>query len=286
MDPSNIDSIKKTDEIGIFCHHHRENYRIVLFYTGAFVIELFWGLIWGLLKSYLQEKLHTSMSFVLGVFMCIPLGGIFFSPLFGFMASVQQSSKSHKKAGTLMMSLSAISPIVFLILFSTVFLYASNNLEEDNNWRIYVGAIGFFILLVAALNSYTSTFFAISVLFSNNSALARLALLLWSAFGQLASIVIVYFFPNLLVNLYQALTSFLIVCLLVVTFTTLCLISAYSDWFSSKESQGQTTYYYCDKRSLQEVWSEARVCHVSVEKGFMGMWLFFVDNVVFHPACH
>jgi hypothetical protein len=281
MDTSSSDSIKKTDEVGACYHHHRENCRIFLFYSGAFVIELFWGLAWGLLRSYLQEKLHSSMSFVYGVFMCFPLGGIFFSLLFGFIASVQQSSKSQKKTGILTMSLSAIGLIVFLVLFSTVFLYGSSNLKEDMNWGIYLGAIGFFILLVAALNSYTSTFFAISVLFSNNSALARLALLLWSAFGQLVSITIVYFFPDLLDDLYQAFTSFLIVCLLVATFTTLCLTSVYSDWLSPKASEDRITYFYNDDRSLLDVLSEVNFCHSLHAKCIMSVWLFFLSAMLY-----
>ena len=79
--------------------------------------------------------------------MRILLGGAF-TFLFGFMPSAQQRSKPYKKEEILMITLSTVGLMVCLFLFSTVFLCRSNDLEEDNNWKIHEGTVEFLILLI------------------------------------------------------------------------------------------------------------------------------------------
>jgi hypothetical protein len=69
----------------------RENVRAILFYAGAFGIELFWGLIWQMIEPLTWDDLYPISDLMTTLLIMAPLGSFLFSIVFGILTLYQQA---------------------------------------------------------------------------------------------------------------------------------------------------------------------------------------------------
>ena len=173
----------------------RKNCSAFFFYSGAFTIELFWGMIWSLIQNFVIHKLHESDGLLDVLFIIAAFGNLLFSLVFGTLASFQERSWLRGKAGVLLMGIFCVGLIISWWLFWTVGIYISAK-QDGVGALIYGLCILFFLLIVVTLNGYSAIFFAISNDFGNQ-IVSKPALPIWSALGQIGSIGVLYFSPIL-----------------------------------------------------------------------------------------
>ena len=212
----------------------KENGRAILFYAGAFGIDLFWGLIWRTIEPFVLDKLYGTSDLVTVLWVIAPLGSVLFSIVFGILASFQQTSEFRGRWGITMIMGSSVGLAVFSLLFSSIPTYATIS-QDTNNTCAHALAIIFFSLMVMALNGFTTTFFSISIYFSNE-VVSRPALPIWSALGQMASTCLVQFIPSSSDGPPKTFIVFAIASCFLLMFAIVSLIAAY-DFFPSFEPQ-------------------------------------------------
>ena len=204
----------------------KENGRAILFYAGAFGIDLFWGLIWQTIEPFVLDRLYGTPDIMTILWMIAPLGSVLFSIVFGISASFQQASKFRRKSGIGMIIGFAICLIIFSLSFSYISAYSSTSQETNNTWA-YVLIIIFFSLMIIALSGYTAAFFSISIYFSNE-LVSRPALPIWGALGQMASTCLVHFIPSSSYGPSKTLILFAIANGFLLVFSILSLVAAYN----------------------------------------------------------
>jgi hypothetical protein len=186
------------------------------FYSGAFIIDLHWGLFWYFLPSYLGSKQYFSSTSLTWLLLFVPLCCIPFGFLFGALTSIQQSSHSRQST-TVLLVIFGIGLGVSSLGFSIIPTFFQTS---GNNNLVYGLVMGCFFLIAISISGYTASFFSLSLYFSNQ-IVSISALPFWAALGQLASIGIVYISSNLSNSPFQLLTIFAIDCLLILIFTAI-----------------------------------------------------------------
>jgi hypothetical protein len=256
----------------------RENCRAFFFYSGAFIIDLFWGLIWSLLENFMIHQLHESAGLLDVLAIIAAFGNVLFSLIFGYLASVQKRFWLRGKTGILLRGIFCIGLVVFWWLFWTIGNYISTK-QDGANTLIYGLCILFFLLTVAILNGYSAIFFAISTDFSNQ-LVSRPALPIWSALGQIGSIVILYFSPVLFGDSAYFFIMLGVISGIAITFTAISMGTTYIGGLTSEKSTEMGSNSH-ESSSLSkkfcntlESWGYEKVAFVTYSAVFCSFALF------------
>ena len=175
------------------------------FYSGAFIIDLHWGLFWHFLPSYFENKQYFPSASLVWLLLFVPFCCIFFSLLFGVLTSIQQTSNSRQSTHVLL-AIFGIGLAISSLGFSIISIFFQTN--ENNNWTYGLVMVCFF-LTAMTISGYTASFFSLSIYFSDQ-IISISALPFWAAMGQLASMGIVCISSGLSNSPFQLLTIFAI----------------------------------------------------------------------------
>ena len=213
-------------------------FQAFFFYSGAFVIDLHWGLFWRFIPAYLEGEQYFSSVSLMWLLLFILLCCVLFSLFLGALVSIQQSSNSRQSTAILLMvfgiglAVSSLGLSIIPIFFQT---------SENNNWACGLIIMCFF-LIALTISGYTASFFSLSIYFSDQNVSAW-ALPFWAAMGQLASMGIVCIFSSLSNSPFQLLTIFAINAFLILIFAVLFWVFIRKPLPSSERSAESIAFY-------------------------------------------
>lgn len=156
-----------------------------LFYSGGFVIGLFWRLIWSMIPTYVEKQLYGSVNLISRLLVIVPFSSVIFSILFGYWTAIQQHSKSPKSTGILMIS-SGVILVISSILLSLMCYFDLIKPDTNPIWA-FVLVFLFFTIMILSMNGYMASFFSISTHFSDQ-LISKSAFPFWNGVGQLLAI--------------------------------------------------------------------------------------------------
>ena len=200
--------------------------RVFFFYSGAATIDLFWELIWSLLRPYYraEESYSISVNSIANIIpIVLPVGGILSSLLFGLVSSIKSSDDPRKRSALLEMAGFSMGLIFSSLIFSGICagypIYGSAELGYA-----HVFALICFILMIIALCGYAMTFVALSASFHERK-ISKSALHIWNTAGRMIAMKTIYFFPISFDNPRQILIIFGMTNSFVVAFTVISMTS-------------------------------------------------------------
>ena len=250
------------------------------FYSGAFVIDLHWGLFWRFIPAYLEGEQYFSSVSSMWLLLFVLLCCVFFSLLLGALTSIQQSSNSRQSTAILLMvfgiglTVSSLGLSIIPIFFQT----------SENNDRACRLIIICFFLIALTISGYTTSFFSLSIYFSDQ-IISAWALPFWAAMGQLASMGIVYVSSGLSNSPFQLLTIFAIYTFLILIFMVLFWVFIRKTLPSSERSKESITFYSLlrsrfgpeFRKDFKNYFCEGPLLNILVLGIFLNGFMFYVE---------